>query len=251
MCPDRLPSLSDDGPGSTELLENVRQLLRLKPKTTLVVLGAVIVAYVALSIRMVWPPGLPGDLVRSRSRLSHERLWACEALARHQAEPQRTTAAGALLRLLRDPDSHVRGEAADGLGKLRCREAVSGLITLLDDGTDAVVYAAATALASLGDERGTAAVQRTAVAGSRTGQRACAAQALGYWKRQPSVDTLRRILQDEPEAYVRWAAVMGLARIGTPEALDAIRLVERSLDVDGGAAREALYGERDRRVNRP
>lgn len=236
-----------DRPAATELGQAVGRLVRPNVRGLSLLAAVALLVAAILSIRLVWPGGLAGDLGRSRSALSHERASAAGALSGYPSEPERTAASSALLRLLRDRSEFVRGAAAEGLGQLRYREAVPGLVALLDDSSDAVVFDAARALALMRDERAYLPLRETALAGARAGQRSAAAEALGNWGGRSSLATLRRILQKDPDSTVRRSAVLGLARIGTPEALRAIRPAQDSDDVDGTAAREALKGRHDNR----
>jgi HEAT repeat protein len=206
------------------------------------IVGVAILANCVFYIRSLWPKGLNADIARSRSPVQGERLSACDALVRYDNEPERSSAAVALIDLLSDQSPMVRAAAAQSLAKLRYKAAGPHLLSLLGDPNDGVASAAAFALASLSDENGYRALHGAALAGRSLMLRAAAAEAIGMYRRAASTKTLHHVLQHDRSPYVRRSAVRGLAQIGTPEALDAIREVEHRDDIDGAEARDALHG---------
>ncbi len=81
----------------------------------------------------------------------------------YQKEVQRLVDArdaGALRTMLKDQDYHARMWAAHGLGRLRDAGAVDDLIAALQDGEDAVITCAATALGEIGDPKAAPALSR-------------------------------------------------------------------------------------------
>jgi HEAT repeat protein len=179
----------------------------------------------------------------------YQRDAAAEALGR-LGNPQ---AAAPLLAALRARESEVRGAAAAALGRIGRREAVPALAEMMKTDRDPIARVkAATALAEIGGPIATAALLAEVrhqglygpveivlalsdVAEPREGDaivpllarrdrgpRITAALALAALRRAEGVPVLREALGAGPQAWSR-AGVVGLARLGTPQARQALR----------------------------
>ena len=124
------------------------------------------------------------------------------------------SAAGELIRALRDRDWRVRCAAVQALGDLGDPRGVEPLIAALKDESRLVRYTAAWALGELGDARGV----EPLIAALNDGDwalRYCAARALGKLGDARAVGPLKELLSDENED-VRKAATGALEKLRGP-----------------------------------
>lgn len=131
----------------------------------------------------------------------------------------------AFMRGLRDGESRVRRGAAYGLGRLREAEAASALIATLEDRDEAVSWVAIEALCSIDDDSA-----REVVAAALRDLQSKRGKPAQY--RLVELDDPRVVaplLSDlhSPVAHIRDEAVRSLARMKSPQAVEAIRAVFR------------------------
>ena len=204
-------------------------------------------------------PGAVELLVRALGDIDAlVRLDACVLAGRLAAAEGRTRLADALLARLSDERHGVRAQAARALGLLRVESASYGLFAAVERDRDPVVrIAAVEALGRIGG-RGAPPVVRGALERDDDGRvRAAAAVtlgALGPPGPPGPPEALERALTD-PSARVRAAAAMGLALVGSDEAVGVLEKTLSGRDRDlrmeatralgrirSGRAREALRG---------
>ena len=145
-----------------------------------------------------------------------------------------------LLEILRDGEWDARRQAAASLRLVGDAEAVPALMDALADRNRSVQVEAAAALGHLGDPQAVPALMNALTATNimaeeRRALRESLFTALGQLGDRQAVPAIIRGLRDY-ETNVRAAAISALARLGGPEAEDAlIGLVERSIlgDEDG------------------
>ena len=140
----------------------------------------------AQALARIGKPAVPALIEQLRSRSDLRRylaILALQAIGDPQAVPP-------LIELIRNPKAARRSNAADALGQLRDPRAVEPLIEALGDRDKLVGLAACIALGSLGDKRAV----------------------------RPMADALERDTSEQ----VRIAAASSLARLGGPEAVEAL-----------------------------
>ncbi|MEM7356189.1 MAG: HEAT repeat domain-containing protein [Acidobacteriota bacterium] len=126
----------------------------------------------------------------------------------------------ALIQQLRSSETQERQRAVEKLGGLQAVDAVKPLIRRLRDRNDRVQVAAARALGQIGDARAV-----------RPLLRSLRGKTYGLTDGDGSPQQYFRIVA---------SAACALARIGTPEAIDALLAKDNPLDVEGTAA--AIFG---------
>jgi HEAT repeat protein len=142
---------------------------------------------------------------------------------------------------LRDQDEEVRLLSVQCLGELGASGSADALAGLLGDPSDAVRFAAATALAALGDARG-ARVLRTALA--RPDRAFPASIGLGDLEDHDSRGALTRLAQHPWRSPIlRAAAARALVRLGDPAGIEVIRKIVRSWRIEARQYAVQLVGE--------
>lgn len=135
-----------------------------------------------------------------------------------------------LLSMLSDSDANVRAAAAEALGHLHLREAVPGLVVLLND-EDWVAYFAASALAEIGDESALPALMAV-ISRGHTATTCAALEAVGKLDHEgrtiPALtDLLTSTDRSILSALVRALVSMGKAKgAGVWSSLDRTRWLE-------------------------
>jgi len=141
-----------------------------------------------------------------------------------------------LLQTLNSEDTVVRQSAAEALGRLGYRPAMSQLIALLTDDSAWVRRAATRALAHIGD--GSAIDPLTQrVNDDSPWVRRSAVYALGAMRAQQSVSVLITAL-DDPDPQVRRNAAWSLGRIRDSDALPRLRSLQADATLDEEFAQE-------------
>jgi HEAT repeat protein len=142
---------------------------------------------------------------------------------------------------LMDQDEEVRLLSVQCLGELGASGSADALAGLLGDPSDAVRFAAATALAALGDARG-ARVLRTALA--RPDRAFPASIGLGDLEDHDSRGALTRLAQHPWRSPIlRAAAARALVRLGDPAGIEVIRKIVRSWRIEARQYAVQLVGE--------
>jgi HEAT repeat protein len=142
---------------------------------------------------------------------------------------------------LSDQDPEVRVLAIECLGELGAVGYASSIAARLEDSSDAVRFAAATALASLGDPTG-APTLRAAL--GKPAQAFPAAIGLGDLKDHESLEALRHLASRRwSSPILRAAAARGLVRLGDPDGTDVIRKLVRSWRIEARQYAVQLVGE--------
>jgi HEAT repeat protein len=151
----------------------------------------------------------------NKSKVRSRAIEVLVELGDHRAVPS-------LIAVLKDSDAGVRAKAAWALGKFGDARAVDSLIVALRDRSKRVRSRAADVLARLEDTRAVpplmAALRNDPIAGVRSK----AAWALGMLGDARAVEPLIAALKDR-DSSVRSKATGALRRIGTDEALAALR----------------------------
>jgi len=180
-------------------------------------------------------PAIPALLRALKDRDSHVRRAAASALGRI-SDPQ---AVPVLLQALEDRDSGVRYATAGALGEIGSPQAVPALLWALEDSDSDVRWAVADSLAEIGGPQAVPALLR-ALEDSDSDVRQAAAGALGEIGDSQAVSALLRTLEDR-DRRVREAAARALERMGDPQAVPALlRALEDSNWGVRQAAAEAL-----------
>ena len=142
---------------------------------------------------------------------------------------------------LGDPDEEVRVLATECLGELGAVSQVDKIAALLEDSSEAVRFAAATALAALGNALG-AATLRAAL--GRPDRAFPAAIGLGDLEDRASLDALQRLAKHRWRSPIlRAAAARGLVRLGDPAGAEVIRRLVRSWRIEARQYAVQLVGE--------
>lgn len=142
---------------------------------------------------------------------------------------------------LRDEDQEIRALTAERLGEIGATESSNELAKLLTDPADAVQFAAATALAALGDSRA-APVLRAALV--QPGRALPAAIGLGDLHDRDSVSALKRLATHPWRSPIsRAAAARALVRLGEPVGTEVIRKIVRSWRIEARGYAVQLVGE--------
>jgi len=142
---------------------------------------------------------------------------------------------------LRDDDAEVRLLAVQCLGELGANGNVDAIAELLQDPSDAVRFAAATALAALGDARGAPAL-RAALA--RADRAFPAAIGLGDLEDRESLAALTHLAKHRWRSPIlRAAAARALVRLGDPAGIEVIRKIVRSQRIEARQYGIQLVGE--------
>lgn len=201
-------------------------------------------------------------------------LVAC-LMSRDHTDPTPEQALPRLLAVLKDPNPELRRTAAQSLGKIARKEAVSALVEALRDPDAGVRLHAAWALGTIGEDsvgrdrsplgpllfdsdpsvREAAAValgqtgdtqsgiellqERLLEPGVSNDTKRLAAAALGGMEARSAVVHLTRMLQDRDPVVRRWTAA-ALAEIGDPQAVAPLGALLRK-DPDPGVRIEAAF----------
>ncbi len=136
-------------------------------------------------------------------------------------------AAEAVVPLLQDGDAVVATKAAQVLGRLGGPDAVQALVERVGSGPREFDDAVMTALEDIGSEAVEALLERLTATSSRT--RSGAAEALGLIGDPAAAPELAPLLQD-PDAAVRFEAIVALGQLDGDTATAAIAQGETSLD---------------------
>ncbi|MGB5809977.1 MAG: HEAT repeat domain-containing protein [Polyangiales bacterium] len=142
---------------------------------------------------------------------------------------------------LEDEDEEVRLLVIECLAELNATDHVEGVAARLDDRSSRVRFAAARALATLGDDRGLAVLE----AGLRDNALAFdAAVALGDLRNQGSRPVLTTMAQRRLRSPIlRAAAARGLVMLGDPLGTEIIRKILRSWRIEARQYAVELVGE--------
>jgi HEAT repeat protein len=143
------------------------------------------------------------------------------------------------VRTLGDADPFVRREAAAALGDLEDRRCRPVLATLLDDADADIRYEAISGLRAIPDASLSPALRRR-TEDSDPHVRRIAVSSLGEIDPQGARPLLRALASDDPDAEVRYEAVVALADQPVPDDGDA--LVRATGDHDGYVRRSAISG---------
>ncbi len=127
----------------------------------------------------------------------------------------------ALLTALKDSTSDVRQEAAWALGYIADPAGTAGLIAALKDAEFSVRFAAAFALAGIQDPAAVEPLKALLPDKERRVQIA-AACSLTFHASDAGFEKLRASLRSRSEDWHRFAAIVGLLRLNTPAARDAL-----------------------------
>jgi HEAT repeat protein len=142
---------------------------------------------------------------------------------------------------LGDQDEEVRVLALECLGELGATGYVDSMVALLEDSSDAVRFAAATALAALGNARG-APTLRDAL--DRPDRAFPAAIGLGDLEDRDSLDALQRLAKHRWRSPIlRAGAARGLVLLGDPAGIEVIRKLVRSWRIEARQYAVQLVGE--------
>ena len=163
------------------------------------------------------PAALPVLLEAIDSNDDEARKAAAEALGMI-ADPK---AIPALITALKDSSSDVRQEAAWALGRIGDPVGAPALIAALQDAEFAVRFAAAFALASIQDASAIVPLQPLLKDKERRVQIA-AACSLAFHNSDAGFETLKSNLRSRSEDWHRFAAIVGLLRLNTPAAREAL-----------------------------
>jgi HEAT repeat protein len=142
-----------------------------------------------------------------------------------------------LLRALNSQDASVRQSAAEALGRLGYRSAMSRLQNLLQDDSPWVRRAVIRALGHMGDGSVVSAVILR-LEDTSPWVRRSAAYALGAMRARQAVSALALALSD-PDPQVRRNAAWALGRIQDPVALPVLQALQKDTALDGKVAQEA------------
>jgi HEAT repeat protein len=160
-------------------------------------------------------------------------------LLKNQNEYLRSSTAGALgeikdsraveplIKVLNDHDEKVRSAAAGALGEIKDSRAVEPLIELLKDESELVRGSTAFALGQLGNIQVVELLIKMLEENDKY-VRSSVAKALGELKDSRAIEPLISLLDDTNQSYfldrpVRNFAAAALRKIGSPEALEALR----------------------------
>ncbi len=142
---------------------------------------------------------------------------------------------------LRDEDEEVRLLTVQCLGELGTTGSVDAVAGLLQDPSDAVRFAAATALAALGDARGAPALR---AALTRPDRAFPAAIGLGDLADRDSLSALTHLAKHRWRSPIlRAAAARALVRLGDPAGTEVIRGLVRSWRIEARQYAVQLVGE--------
>lgn len=146
-----------------------------------------------------------------------------------------------LLIALSDADDEVRLLAVECMGELEAREHVDAIAALLEDSSESVRFAAAAALAALGDSRGTPTLR----AGLSNGDRAFdAAIGLGNLADHASLGDLAGLARHRFRSPIlRAAAARALVKLGDPLGARVIQKILRSWRIEARQYAVELVGE--------
>lgn len=142
---------------------------------------------------------------------------------------------------LRDGDPEVRALTALSLAEIGASELSGGVAELLDDPSDSVRFAAAKALALLGDSRGAGILRAALQVPSQTFEAAIALGDLHDPEAQRALETLARRRFASP--ILRAAAARALVKLGQPEGERILGAILRSRRIEGRLYAVELIGE--------
>lgn len=168
-----------------------------------------------------------------RAEMRFSAVWTLSNLGRSHAT--------AIARALRDPDAEVRALTAECLAELAAEGLADEIAELLDDRVEDVQFAAATALATLGDTRGTPVLRAALPRADRAFPAAIALGDLEDQEARPELSRLARHRWRSP--IVRAAAARALVRLGDPEGVKVIRKLVRSWRIEARQYAIELVGE--------
>lgn len=169
----------------------------------------------------------------SRPEMRFSAIWTLSYLGRNHATR--------IAECLRDEDEEVRLLAVQCVGELGARDSVDAIAGLLEDRADAVRFAAAAALAALGDARG---APRLRAALTRPDRAFSAAIGLGNLKDRDSLGDLTQLAKHRWRSPIlRAAAARALVRLGDPAGTEVIRRIVRSWRIEARQYAIQLVGE--------
>ena len=168
-----------------------------------------------------------------RPEMRFSAIWT---LSRFEiARPERLSVA------LNDADDEVRLLAVECMGELNAKSHVEAMAALLEDPSDPVRFAAATALAALGDSRG-ASILRVAL--TNADRAFDAAIGLGNLEDHASLGDLAGLARHRFRSPIlRAAAARALVMLGDPLGTRVIRDILRSWRIEARQYAVQLVGE--------
>ncbi len=167
-----------------------------------------------------------------RPEMRFSAVWTLSRIG--NARPERLSI------LLNDPDEEVRLLAVECMGELDAKGQMEAIAALLEDRSDRVRFAAANALAALGDSRG-ASTLRAALHGNRAFD---AAIGLGDLKDQASLEDLTALARRRFRSPIlRAAAARALVKLDDPLGVRVIRNILRSWRIEARQYAVQLVGE--------
>lgn len=144
-----------------------------------------------------------------------------------------------LIEALRDPSFDVRHEAIHALGHMAAHDdVVTALTAVLDyEGLVELQYAA---LASLGRLRANSVADKVAsfLVSSTPLLRARAIRTLGEMRHEPSLISIRSLLDDDPDLDCRLAAVSALGKYKDSASMSSLLVIYKEQATDAGAMSE-------------
>ncbi|WP_242046536.1 HEAT repeat domain-containing protein [Cylindrospermum sp. FACHB-282] len=148
-------------------------------------------------------------------------------------------AAAGLIKLLEQPDSHVRSRAADALGKIKSQKAITGLIQLLEDPESHVCESAAYALGEIKSEQAIPGLIKLSE-NTKYYVRSDVVYLLEQIKSEQAISGLIKFLEDQ-DSVVRRSAASALGRIKSEQAISGlIKFLEDQDSVVRRSAASAL-----------
>ena len=172
-------------------------------------------------------------LTDERPELRFSAVWTLSRLGQ--------SASRDIERCLRDEDPEVRSLTATSLAEIGASDLTEAVAQLLDDPFDSVRFAAAKALATLGDARG-AGILRTAL--QMPAQSFEAAIALGDIRDQEAQRELQQLARRRfASPILRAAAARALVKLGHPEGERILGAILRSWRIEARLYAVELVGE--------
>jgi HEAT repeat protein len=157
--------------------------------------------------------------------------WRGEDIARLNSKK---AIAPLLVILKRDPDMHMRINAAKALGLLKAKPAVRELIKLLEHRKGNLAMNAALALGRIGDKRALEPLVEAALKGKSKGLKGMAVQALAKMQAVEELLELKastgliEILKNENETnYVRALSALALAQLKAKKAVEPLQALAK------------------------
>jgi len=168
-----------------------------------------------------------------RPEMRFSAIWTLSYLGAEQSNR--------IARALGDADEEVRVLAIQCLGELGSTDSVEAIASSLEGSSDAVRFAAATSLATLGDARGAPTLRASLAQPDRA---FVAAVGLGDLEDRDSLAALSRLATHPWRSPIlRAAAARALVRLGDPTGTEVIRKLVRSWRIEARQYAVELVGE--------